>query len=227
MMRRSEDDLKNCEGAGRVWNFSARRRRGGNMVIAWGLAIALAAPLTLLAGNASPQNQKNNKDKDAESAGILSPVPLPDSQVIEQDVSEMLGAWQIGDVERMHKYYADDVMVVSGAWEPPLMSWDAYARAYKAQFARTQGANLDRVNSYIKVLGDSAWVTYQWRFAAAVDGVPATAVGHTTLVLEKRAGVWLIVLNHTSIVPTETVQSAVPAGSPQLANPGSPAATRK
>ena len=195
-----------------------RSLRAGSSILAWGLAVALAAPLTLLAANAAPQKNKN-KENDLETAGIVSPVPLPDQQLIETAVSEMLGAWQIGEVDRLHKYYADDVMVVSAANEAPLIGWDAYSKAYKAQFARTQGTTLDRMNSYIKVAGNSAWVTYQWRYAAAVDGALATAFGHTTLVLEKRNGAWLIVLNHTSIAATGAEQSTQQSASPPAGQP--------
>ena len=34
-------------------------------------------------------------------------------------ISEMLGAWQVGDVDKLHKDYADDVTVVNGAYAPP------------------------------------------------------------------------------------------------------------
>ena len=50
-------------------------------------------------------------------------------------------------------------------------------------------------------MGDSAWVTYQWHFSGVVDGHSSSFQGHTTLVLQKRTGNWLIVLNHTSVIP--------------------------
>src|SRR5437899_3977272 len=59
----------------------------------------------------------------------------------------MLGAWQIGDVEMLHKYYADDVTVVSGAWEPPLVGWANYLRAYQSQRERMTAGRLDRNNT--------------------------------------------------------------------------------
>jgi hypothetical protein len=46
-----------------------------------------------------------------------------------------------------------------------------------------------------------------------VDGNKTTARGNTTLVFEKRDGVWLIVLNHTSVTPEAT---AAPAAKPNL-----------
>jgi uncharacterized protein (TIGR02246 family) len=176
-------------------------------------AVAAMALVALLCGTgvAYGQNQKNKKKgKDADVPVSTSSL-LPDSQAIDLLVSQMLGAWQAGDAEAMHKFYADDTTVISGAWEPPLFGWANYARAYQAQFARTSGCRLERTNSYIKVLGDTGLVTYQWQFVGDVDGKRAQAFGHTTLVLQKQAGNWLIVLNHTSTVPTDEPVSAAPA----------------
>ena len=97
----------------------------------------------------------------------------------------MLGYWQIGDVDMMHKYYADDVTSVSGEFEPPLFGWDSYVKAYQSQRARTQAVRMDRVNTYTKVMGDTAWATYQWQFSGQVDGKTTNALGYTTLALEK------------------------------------------
>jgi hypothetical protein len=88
--------------------------------------IALMAPAALLGGTA--QKQKDTK-KDADAAGFVSPVPLPDAQAVDLVVSQMLGAWQVGNVEMLHKSYADDVMVISASWEQPLMGWENYAKA--------------------------------------------------------------------------------------------------
>jgi ketosteroid isomerase-like protein len=127
-------------------------------------------------------------------------VQLPDAQVIEGSVTEMLGAWQVGDAALLRQHFADEVTVVSGAWEPPLFGWQAYLQAYQGQRQRMQNVRLERRNTFIQPKGTFAWVAYQWDFSALVDGQQAAARGHTTLVLEKRGGKWLIVHNHTSIV---------------------------
>jgi uncharacterized protein (TIGR02246 family) len=200
-------------------DFPAAWRKAGRAASAVTLAILLCGPLAF-PSVAGAQNQKNNKNKkEPETTGIVSPIPLPDSQAIDLVVSQMLGAWQIGDIEMMHKSYADDVMVVSGAWEQPIIGWDNYARAYQLQRSRTQGGRLDRSNTYTKVQGDMAWCTYQWEFHGQVDGNPATAVGHTTLVLEKRAGNWIIAVNHTSVVPTPGQAVPTPVAAPQASQP--------
>jgi len=192
------------------------------VAVAWvALAAMLAAP-ALAAGNSAAQNNKKNDNKQADTTSLLPAGSLPDPQAVDLVVGQMLGAWQVGEVEMMRKYYADDVVVVSGAWEPPLIGWENYARAYQLQYARMNGGRLERTNTYSKVLGDEAWVTYQWEFSGQVDGAPSSAVGHTTLVLQKRAGTWVIVLNHTSQVPTAAQTAAPPVTSPRPAGNVSP-----
>jgi len=184
----------------------ARWRRAG----AVGLMLAMA--LSLWAGGVAAQNnQKNNKKNKQDTPDVQA--PLPDPQAIDLLISEMMGAWQIGDVDMMHKYYADDVAMVSGAFEQPLFGWDNYVKAYQAQRARVQGGRMDRINTFTKVMGDTAWSTYQWEFAGQVDGKPSDALGHTTLVLQKRNGAWIIIMNHTSVVSTSTPAAPTnPAG---------------
>lgn len=208
---RGESDFKvertDCRPMGRL-RYGARWQHMTRCSVA---VLALAA---ILCGPAfvygQDQKNKKRKDKDAEASVSASSL-LPDSQGIDLLVSQMLGAWQAGDVDSLHKFYADDITVISGAWEPPLFGWANYARAYQTQIARTSVPRLERTNSFTKVMGDTAVVTYQWQFAGTVDGKPAQAFGHTTLVLQKRAGNWLIVLNHTSAIPAEDTSTVTPA----------------
>jgi ketosteroid isomerase-like protein len=102
---------------------------------------------------------------------------MGDEQQVDYTISEMLGAWQLGDVEKMHKDYADDVSIVSGNWEPPIFTWANYLTVYQAQHNRMQQVRMDRSNTYIKVNGNFAWACYQWEFSAVVDGQPAAAFG--------------------------------------------------
>jgi len=185
------------------------------------LAMALAISSFLLVGGAAGQKQNKNDKKSPQDIDIR--LPMPDAQAIDLMIAQMLGAWQVGDVEMMRKFYADDLTMVSGAWEQPLFGWANYLRAYQAQRARVQGGRLDRRNTYTKVMGDMAWSTYQWAFTGQVDGKPVDAFGHTTLVLQKRAGNWIIVMNHTSSVssPEPTAPAtAVPQPSGAAPSPG-------
>ncbi|HEX9759505.1 MAG TPA: nuclear transport factor 2 family protein [Candidatus Acidoferrales bacterium] len=175
-------------------------------VMAAVLAVVLLCPAS---GDAQRQRNQGKTPSMIES--------LPEDQKIDTLISEMLAAWQLGDVDMMKSYYADDVSVVSGAFEPPVMGWAAYAQAYRRQRERIQAvALLERVNTLIKFRGNLAWVTYQWAFSATVDGQPLAARGHTTLVMEKRGDRWYITHNHTSIVPE------APAPAPAEAKPGPP-----
>ncbi|HXN22424.1 MAG TPA: nuclear transport factor 2 family protein [Candidatus Dormibacteraeota bacterium] len=163
------------------------------------LVLFLAAGL-LCAGSTDSQKQKKKKGKPAPEESADKPlIPIPDDRAIDALISEMLGAWQLGDLAGLHKYIADDVVVVSGAWEPPVAGWDNYAQAYQRQRDRTQNVVLDRTNTYIKVVGSVSWVSYQWEFRGVVDGSPMTVRGQTTLILQKQKDRWMIVHNHTSL----------------------------
>jgi uncharacterized protein (TIGR02246 family) len=189
-----------------VWARRLRSALGMVMVFAIAGSLSLGA-LAAQKQQKQPKNKKN--DKQDESVDFHS--QLPDPQAIDLMISQMLATWQVGDVDAMHKFYADDVTVVSGSWEPPLLGWDNYARAYKAQRARIQAGRLDRVNTFTRMMGDSACVTYQWQFSGDVDGKHTMAVGQTTLVMQKRAGNWIILLNHTSAIPPAAPAAPVAA----------------
>jgi ketosteroid isomerase-like protein len=180
----------------------------------------------LFLGSASPaaaQKEKKKKKDNTPPMDISNmPIPMPDEQQIDYTLSEMLGAWQIGDIEKLHKDYADDVSIVNGSWAPPIIGWSNYLAVYQQQRARMQQVRMDRSNTYIKVSGTAAWACYQWDFAAVVDGEPTASQGHTTVVLEKRNNHWVIVHNHTSLAsaPQPANRPAKPADTP--AKPAAP-----
>lgn len=181
--------------------------------------LLLAAALLLVAAApAAAQKDKKKKNTPVDATPII---PLSDEQQIDYLISEMLGAWQIGDVEKMHKDYADDVSFVNGGWAPPVIGWPSYLAVYQQQRARMQQVRLDRFNSYIKVTGTLGWVCYQWEFTGNLDGQPSQSQGQTTLVLEKRADRWVIVHNHTSLVlgAPPAVPASTPPPSSQPAKP--------
>jgi ketosteroid isomerase-like protein len=129
-------------------------------------------------------------------------------------ISTMLGAWQVGDIEKLHQCYSDEVAIVSSTWNPPVIGWSNYLPLYQQQRARMQQVRMDRSNTLIKVNGNSAWATYQWDFGGTVDGQPMVSQGHTTLVMEKRNAKWVIVLNHTSVAEGRPVNTGNPASAP-------------
>jgi uncharacterized protein (TIGR02246 family) len=164
--------------------------------------------------SASAQNEKKNKKKkNAPGAETGHIIPMEDQQQIDYMISQMLGAWQVGDVEKLHEYFADDVSVVNGGWAPPVLGWTNYLALYQQARARMQQIRLDRDNTYIKVNGNFAWACYQWEFNALAGDQPTASRGQTTLIFEKRNGRWVIIHNHTSLI--ETARPAVAPGTPQ------------
>ena len=142
--------------------------------------------------------QKKKKSAGAESSDQMPAAPVPVADKIDHDIGEMLGAFQVGDVEAMHKYYADNATFVSSAYEPPVVGWQNYASVYQRERAGFQGMQLIRRNTFIFNHGDVAWASYQWDFESALHGKPFSVRGQTSLILMKVDGNWLIVHNHTS-----------------------------
>jgi ketosteroid isomerase-like protein len=181
-------------------------RIGIILALAW-IAVALPVGAQKKNKNAPPPTDLGDD--------IQSAMHTPDAQAIDQAIGEALGYWQIGDAESLHKYYADDVVLVSGAWEPPIIGWDNFLKAYRAQRSQVSGARMDRSNTLIKVNGNSAWATYQFVYVAQTEGKVAEFRGHTTLFLMKQANRWVIALNHSSVVDSSLPEPAVPTDSSQ------------
>jgi ketosteroid isomerase-like protein len=189
--------------------------------------MVLALILTTSSASVAAQKSKDKKKAaaaaaaDAAAHADLSSAfpPLPDSQAVDKAVGEALGYWQIGDIDSLHKYYSDDVVFVSGAWEPPVIGWDNFLKAYQAQRAQVPGGRMDRSNTVIKVTGNTAWATYQFVFSAVLEGRTILFHGHTTVILNKQGDHWVIVLNHSSIVDSAPANPSPTADSVQPARP--------
>ncbi|PYT73791.1 MAG: hypothetical protein DMG39_05165 [Acidobacteria bacterium] len=170
-----------------------------------GKAIMFPLAAVLLLANvssaAAQKEKKKKKDETKATDNSKTVVPLTDEQQIDYQLSEMLGAWQVGDIEKLHSTYADDVSMVNGSWAPPVIGWANYATIYQQQRARMERVRMDRSNTYIRANGNTGWACYQWDFSAEVDGQTVFSRGQTTVVLEKRDNRWLIVHNHTSLSP--------------------------
>lgn len=176
--------------------------------------------LTCALPAAAQKDKKKKKDQAQTADSSKTLLAMSDEQQIDYMLSEMLGAWQLGDIEKLHSKYADDVSMVSGAWAPPVFGWTNYLAVYQQQRARMRQVRMDRSNTYIKVNGNFGWACYQWDFAAVVDGQSVESKGQTTVVVEKRNNRWVIVHNHTSLAPV--AQQPAPAN-PATTEPQQPA----
>jgi ketosteroid isomerase-like protein len=184
------------------------------------LVLAVALGFAIPAAAYSAQKTKKPK-KDTDSSQPAPAVPNSDVQDIDHDIGEMLGAFQVGDVELMHKHYADTATFVSGAFEPLVMGWQNYVARYQSQRAAFQGMQLIRRNTYIFTHGDVAWASYEWEFDAMYNGQPYSLQGQTSLVFNKVGSDWLIVHNHTS----QVVPAGTPSQQPAPAQNSSPSAS--
>jgi ketosteroid isomerase-like protein len=185
------------------------------------ILLLLAVPalvLTCVSPAAAQKKKKSDPPPSTDSSKML--VSLTDEQQIDYTLSEMLAAWQLGDAEKLHGDYADDVAIVNGMWAQPILGWTNYLEVYQRQRARMQQVRMDRYNTYIKVSGTVGWACYMWDFAAVVDGQRTESTGQTTVVLEKRNNHWVIVLNHTALA--QKVPSAAPATAPAPQQPAKP-----
>lgn len=198
-------------------NSSAKKSYGtGNRLAAW-----IAALIVFVLAPTGAQAQKKQKDQAINPNATMPPIPLSIPDQLDKDVSEMLGAFQLGDVERMHKYYAENASFVSGAYAPPVLGWPSYAAQYEKERAAFQGMQIVRRNTTVFHSGDVAWMSYQWELSALYAGKPYDAKGQTTLVFVKSGDTWLIVHNHTSqICPNEGgIRGQIPPGTTAPSTP--------
>ena len=164
-----------------------------------GWACVAAAALILTVSCATWAGQKKKQPKEPEQPAQAQPrVSLSVADQIDHDIGEMLAGFQLGDLELMHKHYAENVTFVRGTYDPPLTGWQNYVAAYNQQRAGFQGMQMIRRNTFIFTHGDTAWACYQWEFASVFNGRPYNARGQTTLVFNKVGESWMIVHNHTS-----------------------------
>lgn len=196
-----------------LWN-SARLR---------GLIGILSATVVLVFSCSIATAQKNKKgvtNTTPLNNDEAPPLPLgSDAEQIDHNIGEMLAGFELGNVEMMHKYYADNVTFVSGDFAPPIVGWQNYVPLYQRQATSFSGIQLVRRNTIIFPHGDVAWAMYQWEFSAYYNGQPYSARGQTTLIFNKIGGNWLIVHNHTSEVPSTPAQSQPPASTQQQPAP--------
>lgn len=135
-----------------------------------------------------------------------------DEEKIEALIEAVVEAYRTGDYAAMGQYYAPDVTVVPGDYNPPVEGWDQVQARYQQAYNALGPVEMIRENTRIERRKNFAWAVYQWRFGAVRGKESVVAWGHTTLVLEKRRGRWLIVHNHTSaLVPPRAPETPSPA----------------
>jgi ketosteroid isomerase-like protein len=200
--------------------FLQDRRKALRLAVALLATLAIAVSLSVPGAHAQNDKKKKKNEPPKVNNDNANPVvPLTDEQQIDYMLSEYLAVWQLGDAERMHKFYSEDVSVVNGGWAAPVVGWTNFLALYQQQKSHMQRVRLDRMNTYIKVNGTTAWACYQWEFEGLVDGTLTLAHGQTTLVLVKRDTRWLIAHDHTSVVDSR--KEGQPGSAPSGGRPAS------
>src|SRR5882672_11338870 len=95
------------------------------------LLVLSALTLTCVSPAAAQKEKKKKTEPPASTDSSKMLIPLTDEQQIDYTLSEVLGAWQLGDIEKLHKDYADDVSIVNGSWAPPIIGWTNYLAVYQ------------------------------------------------------------------------------------------------
>lgn len=150
------------------------------------------------------------------AAGLVAPVGASQSeeQKIEAVIAAVIEAYRTGDSATMGRYYAPEVTMVPSDYNPPVQGWSNVEQRYRQSYANLTQVEMVRENTRVERRGNLAWAVYQWRFTGAAGQNAVAAAGHTTLVLEKRRGQWVIVHNHTSAILAPPSPEKTPAPRP-------------
>jgi ketosteroid isomerase-like protein len=147
------------------------------------------------------------------AAALAAQAGPTEEQQIEEVVAAVVEAYRTGDYSTLGRYYAGDVTAIPSDYSPTLEGWANLEPRYRVAQAAFDHLELLRENTRVVRRGKVAWASYQWRLAGARGKEMVQALGHTTLVLEKRGRQWVIVHNHTSLVPLRP--EPAPAAPPQ------------
>ena len=125
-----------------------------------------AVIFALLFAASASSAQKKNKNQTPEPApdAPIQSLPMSPGDELDNDIGHMLAGLQIGNIDEMHKYYADNATFVSSTYAPPIVGFANWAAGYQRQRAGFSGMQIVRRNTVIFPHGDVAWATYQWEF---------------------------------------------------------------
>src|SRR5258708_12116637 len=81
------------------------------------VAVCIAIFLSMTSPAAAQKEKK--KKKDSVSADSHTIIPMPDEQRIDYEISQLLGAWQVGDIDPLHQAYPDAPVFSTRSLTPP------------------------------------------------------------------------------------------------------------
>lgn len=105
--------------------------------------------------------------------------------------------------------------VAFGTWARAVAGLDNIVREqWQNVWPRIRDFHFD-ADARVHTSGDSAWIAAGWQTeVTGPDGQPFTRPGRGTFVLERRAGKWLAVHSHFSLLPSqsESAHGRLPGG---------------
>jgi ketosteroid isomerase-like protein len=130
---------------------------------------------------------------------MVTPAATP-----EQWLQTFEAAVRARDFAAGRTLFADDA-VAFGTWARAVAGLDNIVREqWQNVWPRIRGFHFEPGAS-VRTLGDSAWIAGGWLTeVTGPDGRPFTRPGRGTFVLEKRAGKWLAVHSHFSLLPSQS-----------------------
>ena len=117
-------------------------------------------------------------------------------------VQQLYDAWGTLDPSKAAPFYAqDDNLAFYDVAPMKYRGWPEYAAGVPKQFADYSAGKFTVGDDFqSRQKGDIAWTATSWRAELTKkDGTKQNLEGRHTLVLEKRAGKWLIVHEHMSV----------------------------
>ena len=108
------------------------------------------------------------------------------------------------DFDAGRHMFAEDA-VAFGTWARAVSGLDNIIREqWQNVWPRIRGFRFDP-DARVRTSGDTAWIASGWQTeATGPDGRPFTRPGRGTFVLERRAGRWLAVHSHFSLLPSQS-----------------------
>src|SRR5437667_8682710 len=135
------------------------------------------------------------------------------STSLEQWLRAFEAAVRARDFAGGRTLFADDA-VAFGTWARAVAGLDNIEREqWHNVWPRIRGFHFEP-GAHVRTSGDSAWIAGGWSTeVTGPDGRPFTRPGRGTFVLERRAGKWLAVHSHFSLLPSqsETAHGRLPS----------------
>lgn len=102
-------------------------------------------------------------------------------------------AWRNGDIEKLGKYFDDDMVITHPGFSKTEDGRDVCVDSYKQFINRVMIRKYEEDDHHVHVWGDTAVAHYHYKMEYAVGGDDVFESGHDLLVFVKRGENWVAV----------------------------------